>query len=211
MEKGLKLEILYLKSVSSTQTELIKELKNSSLSSPVCLYSDNQTDGIGSRGNSWIGEKGNLFFSFSIDKTEIPNIPMQSISIYFGYLFKETLKDFGSNVKLKWPNDIYLNKKIGGVITTLSGNNVICGIGINTISNVKNFDKLDIKIDNLSILNSFFKKVEKRISWNEVFEKFKVEFYKTNFITSDGINLKETILNSDGSITINNERKYSFR
>lgn len=211
MEKGLKLEILYLKSVESTQQKLIKDLKNKKLSSPICLYTDNQTAGIGSRGNSWIGEKGNLFFSFSIDINELSNIPMQSISIYFGYLFKETLNKLGSRVILKWPNDIYLNKKIGGIITNIIGKNVVCGIGLNTFSDVDEFDKLDIEVDNISILNYFFEKVEKKISWNEVFDKFKVEFYKTNFITSEGINLKNSVLNNDGSITINNERRYSLR
>jgi BirA family biotin operon repressor/biotin-[acetyl-CoA-carboxylase] ligase len=211
MEKGLKLEILYLDNIESTQTYLIENIKNITLKAPICVYSDNQTKGIGSRGNSWIGEKGNLFFSFCIDKSYLNHIPIQSISIYFGFLFKEVLSEFGSKVLLKWPNDLYLENKIGGIITNIVSNNIICGIGVNTTSHVNNFDRLDLEIDNLVILNSFFKKIEKRVSWNEVFNKFKVEFYNTNFVTSNGIYLKDSILNSDGSISINNERKYSFR
>ena len=62
------MEILYLDEVTSTQTWLIEQIKKNKLTPPVAVYAKKQTLGVGSRGNSWIGEDGNLFLSFAITK-----------------------------------------------------------------------------------------------------------------------------------------------
>ena len=54
---------------------------------------------------------------------------------------------------MKWPNDIYLikekPKKIGGVITNIARNTIICGIGLNTkFAPNDEFESLDIEIKN---------------------------------------------------------------
>jgi len=197
------LEIIYFKELESTQKYLLENLKEN-----ICIWTDNQTKGIGSRGNSWIGEKGNLFFSFSILKKDLPkDLPLQSTSIYFMYILKMVLNSLGSKVIFKWPNDLYLKNKVGGIITNIKNDIIIVGIGLNTNQSSK-FDNLDIKIGNLELLKLYFESLDK--SWKKVFDNFEKDFYKYKFITQN-IDLSKAKLNKDGSIQINNERIYSLR
>jgi BirA family biotin operon repressor/biotin-[acetyl-CoA-carboxylase] ligase len=60
------LRYIYFDKIDSTQKYLVEKIKLKELSPPICIWSEYQTNGIGSRGNSWIGKKGNLFFSFAV-------------------------------------------------------------------------------------------------------------------------------------------------
>ena len=87
MEKGYLLKIIYLKEIDSTHKYLIENLKNNNISTPIAIVSDIQTNGFGSRGNSWDSLEGNLFLSFSLNIDDLPNdLPLQSTSIYFSYI-----------------------------------------------------------------------------------------------------------------------------
>ena len=211
------LEIHFLDSIASTQTYLKQQLANKTLCAPVAVSAELQTNGIGSRENNWSGLRGNLFLSFALSLEQLPeDLKLESASIYFAYLLKEVLAQNGSEVFLKWPNDFYLDeKKIGGVITHLVGDVVVCGIGLNVVVAPKNFETLDIKLDKKTILDEFFKKVEKFPLWKQVFRKYKLEYHRNhNFFTHSGtqkIALKEAVLEDDGSLRINGERVYSLR
>lgn len=202
---------LYYEKITSTQKVLIEKIKKNEVSLPIVIWSEYQIDGIGSRGNKWIGKKGNLFFSFAYKKDEFSFVPIESLSIYFGWIFKKTLNELGSKCIMKWPNDIYLIDKnplkIGGVITTIVKNSIVCGIGLNTQFAPNNkFGCLDIKIKNDKILKSFFSNLEKKYNFKEVIYEFKKEFeeYKNLFLI-------EANLAEDGSLIINKKRVYSKR
>jgi BirA family biotin operon repressor/biotin-[acetyl-CoA-carboxylase] ligase len=126
------------------------------------------------------------------------------------FLLKEILSKYGSRVKFKWPNDLYLEKKVAGCISNIKNDIIIVGIGLNTKKS-KNFDALDIKINNKKILNKFLEKINKKILWKDIFSKLEKEFYNNEFVTSDNIKLQNAKLNEDGSIQIKNERIYSLR
>ncbi len=211
------MQIHWFDELESTQNYLKEELKQGRLKSPVAIAAARQTGGIGSRGNSWIGLEGNLFFSFAIARDELPDdLSLESSSIYFSYLLKETLAEENSQVWLKWPNDFYLNdKKIGGTITFLRDNDLLCGIGLNLLKSPQGFAHLDIKIDKKELLNKFFKKIKKKSSWKQIFSKFEVEFthskkHSTHF-ENNKISLENADLNDDGSLNIDGQRIYSLR
>jgi len=211
------LKIHYLDSVDSTQTYIKELIKNKSIKLPYAVSADIQTAGLGSRNNSWTGYKGNLFLSFAIKLEDLPkDLKLESASIYFAYILKETLKDEKSKVWLKWPNDFYMDdKKIGGMITNIVSDVLVCGVGINLIDSPENFDKLDIKIDKEILLSKYFKNLEIFLPWKQIFSKYKLEFYcNHNFFThnnNDKILLSEAELQDDGSILVNSERIYSLR
>ena len=198
-----KISFFYFEKIDSTQKYLLNNISGYSL--PVCIWSECQTNGIGSRGNKWIGECGNLFFSFADFLENYKDVPLQSLSIYFGWIVKEVLNDFGSKVVLKWPNDIYLERKIGGVITNVKGDKIICGIGINTKFAPDGFDCLDIEIKNDKILKSFFEKL-RVVKFSDVIDRYKKEFEKTK--RKFGI---EGTLLDDGAVLKKNEKVYSKR
>jgi len=201
---------IYYNTIDSTQKFLVERIKNSSLKPPVCVWSEHQTGGIGSRGNGWYGVRGNLFFSFAVNLCEYSFVPLQSISIYFGWLFKKTLNSFNSRVLMKWPNDLYIVDqqplKIGGVMSNVLKETLICGIGLNTVFKPEGFGRLDIDIKNDKILKSFFTLIEKKPSWESVIGEFKEEFEKTKGI----FNINGVLLD-DGSLEKNQKRIYSRR
>jgi BirA family biotin operon repressor/biotin-[acetyl-CoA-carboxylase] ligase len=209
------LEILFYKQLSSTHTYLKQYLKNNAHIKSIAIVTSNQTSGIGSRDNKWDGEEGNLYFSFAMPLDRLPeDLPIESSSIYFSYILKEIFQKHNSNVIIKWPNDFYINNnKVGGTMTNLYDNILLCGIGINLDKN--KYEILDIKIDIKEILTEYFSLLESKISWKQIFSKFSVEFYKNKdlFATIQGqkISLKEAILNKDGSLTIDNKKVFSLR
>jgi BirA family biotin operon repressor/biotin-[acetyl-CoA-carboxylase] ligase len=211
------LEILYLDEVTSTQIWLKEQIKQNNLTPPVAVYANKQTSGIGSRGNSWIGEDGNLFLSFAINKKDLPkDLKLESSAIYFAYILKEILEQKGSKVWIKWPNDFYIeDKKIGGLIINVIKDFLICGVGLNLKKAPSCFEKIDINIENRELVEEFTKKIKKFVSWKQVFRKYSVEFYKNKsfftHIDNNKTSMKEAVLNNDGSITINGERIYSTR
>lgn len=150
----------------------------------------------------------------------LENLPkdmkIESASIYFAYLLKMTLEDEKSKIWLKWPNDFYLgDKKIGGMITNIFQNSLVCGVGINLKHSYENFGKLDIEISRELLLKKYFINLQKEFSWKQIFSKYKLEFYKSqNFSTHQKdvrISLSNASLQDDGSVVCNNERIYSLR
>lgn len=217
VDKDCQLQILSLKSVESTQNYLKELLREKKVIPPYAVVADEQTMGIGSRGNSWTGLDGNLFLSFAIYVKDLPkDLKIESASIYFGYLLKESLEELGSKVWLKWPNDFYLNEqKLGGMITHAIKDILICGVGINLKNSPNGFTRLDIDINREKLLKHYFLKLEKLDTWKQVFSKYELEFWRNkNFFThsqNNKISFKNVALQSDGSIISNGERIYSLR
>ena len=211
------MQIRYLESVDSTQKYLKELLVSQKVNPPYAVVSNSQTNGVGSRNNSWSGMDGNLFLSFTIHLDELPNdLKLESSSIYFSYLLQKTLFELGSKVWLKWPNDFYIDDlKLGGMITNIVGNSLVCGVGLNLVNSPDGFGTLDIKIQREELLQKYFTNIEKKISWKQVFSKYKLEFYRNQkFFTHNNslrISLDKATLESDGSIIVNNKRIYSLR
>lgn len=209
------MKIIFFDKLPSTQQYLISNLKNRELKPPFCFATHYQTKGIGSRGNSWSSVDRGLYFSFCIDIIKLcDDINKQSLSIYFGYLFKEVLAHRGSNAWLKWPNDIYLgDRKICGILCNILNDVVVCGIGLNIDSrdycNVESFIQAD-----KSLLEDFFASFELK-GWKYVFENYKNEFYKNKSFTfhngDDVLSFQDAILLYDGSIKIGKEVFFSSR
>ena len=215
--KGSVLEIRWFEALESTQKRLVEDIKEAKVQPPIAYCTTQQIAGIGSRGNSWIGQSGNLFFSFALPMKELPkDLPLQSAALYFMFLLKECLAKRGSKVWLKWPNDLYIDqKKCGGCVTHKVGNTLICGIGINTHKAPKNFGVLDIRLDHQELLEEYFGLLASKIEWKQIFSKYKIEFHKSKeFATHIGdrvIELAQASLAEDGALIVKGERIYTPR
>ncbi|EJC12343.1 biotin-[acetyl-CoA-carboxylase] ligase [Helicobacter pylori Hp P-23] len=194
-------------SLPSTQTYLLEKLKNDALKAPVLIVAKNQSAGIGSRGNIWEGTKSALTFSLALNASDLPkDLPMQANALYLGFLFKEVLKELGSQTWLKWPNDLYLEgQKIGGVLVNVYKDMRVCGIGVNRVS--KKWACLDIGASDDWIIESFLKKIEENLFWGEVLSKYALEFHKNDSFSfhndwSELVSLKDAELLEDGRVCI---------
>ncbi|MGL2548325.1 biotin--[acetyl-CoA-carboxylase] ligase [Helicobacter pylori] len=194
-------------SLPSTQTYLLEKLKSNELKAPVLVLAKNQSAGIGSRGNIWEGVESALTFSLALNASDLPkDLPMQASALYLGFLFKEVLKELGSQAWLKWPNDLYLGgQKIGGVLVNVYKGMRVCGIGVNRVST--KWACLDIGISDDWIIESFLKKIEENLFWGEVLSKYALEFHRSNSFSfhndwGEAVSLKDAELLEDGRILI---------
>ena len=211
------MRIEFADSVPSTQKVLVEGLRNGEIQPPFVLVAKEQTQGIGSRNNTWSGLEGNLFFSFCMSETALPgDLKGESASIYFSMIMREVLAARGSKIWLKWPNDFYVgDKKIGGTLTTRVGEIYVCGMGINLKNAPENAGILDIDVSPSVAVGEFCKRLQTAPSWAEIFKKFENEFEKSReFVThfeGEEVSLKYAKLLSDGSLDIGGRRVFSLR
>lgn len=184
---------------------------------PFAVVADRQTQGVGSRGNRWDGLEGNLFVSFALSRSALPgDLKLESSSIYFAYLLKAVLQDAGSKVWLKWPNDFYVGtQKVGGAITALKQDTLVCGIGLNLQKAPSGFGIIDIEISRKKLLEGYFEQLEKFPQWKQIFRNYALEFDKSRrFFSHDNshkFSLKNAELCEDGAVICDGQRMYSLR
>ena len=159
--------------VSSTNDVAVKKIKQGYKAGIV--ISDAQSRGRGQYGRKWISKKGNLFFSifFIIDeRVQISKLVTSLLKIIKKILLKYTK----SNLNIKKPNDITIDKKkICGVLNeTLFYNNLkflVVGIGISIASspNLRNYQTTSLneitnkKVSKIELLKKIIKAFEIKI------------------------------------------------
>ena len=133
-------------------------------------------------------------------------------------IMQQFLHSLGSQAWLKYPNDLYIDRqKIGGILTQKVRDNIVCGMGINLISqDYANLEShISQKLTPQDLLNDFFESFVNFTSWKQIFSIYKLEFHKNNSFSfhfrNQRLCLKDAILNDDGSLSVNGERIYSLR
>lgn len=122
--------------VDSTNQYLLDRI-NELRSGDACV-AEYQQAGRGRRGRHWFSPFGaNLYLSMFWRLEQGPAAAM-GLSLVIGIVMAEVLRELGApDVKVKWPNDLYLNdKKLAGILVELTGKtgdaaNIVIGAGIN--------------------------------------------------------------------------------
>jgi BirA family biotin operon repressor/biotin-[acetyl-CoA-carboxylase] ligase len=134
---------IYLTTVDSTNSYASEMLRQNTAIEGTIIYTFNQTNGRGQRGNTWLGEPNknvalSLILTPGFLDAKDQFLLTKIISLSVADLMAELLQNQGNcTIKIKWPNDIYVNdKKIAGILieNTLAKNtiqNSIIGIGLN--------------------------------------------------------------------------------
>ena len=219
--------LIHLETVGSTMKEIKKHIGDKN----ICLIADEQTKGIGRRGNQWISPKGNIYLSFLLK---------YNLSIEDHFLFTAVSANsillclnnyINENIYIKWPNDIIVNgSKIAGIMTEIVEHNgikyVIIGIGINIETSPKlsdyktccayNFNsKITYEELLLNFLQIFFSEYAMIINneYNNIINKFRnnMKDLEKKIIILRPNGKKEIVilrnLNLDGSLLIEKEGK----
>lgn len=131
-------DIQFFGSLGSTNTYASQCLKTAEVQEGTVIFTDFQTAGKGHHGNSWESENGkNLLFSIILYPTSVSPDNQYFISIAISLGIYDFLHPLLPEVKIKWPNDIYVkNDKIAGILieNSVMGYTIescIAGIGIN--------------------------------------------------------------------------------
>ena len=169
----MKLKLIKLNSVKSTNDEAIKLIKKNKLS-PCLITAKRQTRGRGTMGKKWISEKGNLFISlfFQINSK---NIKANKFSVLNPRIIKNILAKYSKNkISIKWPNDLLIKKrKLGGILQEVieyrDKKFLIIGIGVNTKISPKNksFNSISLSACSNRIIKN-----------NEILVKIKLAYEK---------------------------------
>ena len=125
------------KQIDSTQKEIWRRIQSNTIKNGQLIRAENQTNGIGTHGRTWISTTNNITFSFYYEMNcNVKKI--EGLTIEIAQIIIEILKqEYNVQLEIKLPNDIYYNgKKIGGILTEskIVGDTVkyiVVGIGLN--------------------------------------------------------------------------------
>lgn len=122
--------------IDSTNQYLLDRIET--LQSGDACIAEYQQAGRGRRGRQWFSPFGaNLYLSMFWRLEQGPAAAV-GLSLVIGIVMAEVLRGLGAeNVRVKWPNDLYLNdRKLAGILVELTGKTgdaaqIVIGAGIN--------------------------------------------------------------------------------
>ncbi|QKJ02186.1 bifunctional biotin--[acetyl-CoA-carboxylase] ligase/biotin operon repressor BirA [Yersinia mollaretii] len=148
-------QVAVLPVVDSTNQYLLDRIGE--LKSGDACVAEYQQAGRGRRGRQWVSPFGaNLYLSMFWRLEQGPAAAM-GLSLVVGIVMAEVLHKLGAEkVRVKWPNDLYLNdKKLAGILVELTGKTgdaaqLVIGAGINltmreSTTNVINQDWINLQ------------------------------------------------------------------
>lgn len=120
---------------------------------PCLIVAHRQTAGRGRGANRWWSSEGALTFSLllSPDPNRLPLVRFPELSLTAGAAVCAALRPFAdsADVRLKWPNDVYVNgRKICGILIEVpsvgtresggtGGTDVVVGVGVNVNNRIE--------------------------------------------------------------------------
>lgn len=122
--------------IDSTNKYLLARV--SELESGETCLAEFQSAGKGRRGRDWVSPFGSNLYLSMYWRLEAGIAAAMGLSLVVGIAIADALTEYGvNNVKLKWPNDIYVDdRKLAGILVELSGQagdaaDLVIGLGLN--------------------------------------------------------------------------------
>ncbi|TDM31800.1 biotin--[acetyl-CoA-carboxylase] ligase [Macrococcoides canis] len=142
--------------LKSTQDEAEKIALSES--QPFLVISETQTEGRGRFKRHWSSQPDTGLWMSVVLQPDISLQKLTTFNLFIALALANTVRHYHSEVKIKWPNDIYLNdKKLSGFLTEIKGSQdnisqIICGIGVNLNTERTDFpDELESTATSLQI------------------------------------------------------------
>lgn len=146
--------LLVFETLDSTNSTA-KSLAREGAEDGTIVIAQTQTHGRGRFDRLWVSPEGGIYISVIIrPKVAAENVPL--LSFVAALSVAKTIESFGVHVRVKWPNDVRVNrKKIAGILLESeimegSVEYVIIGIGINVNVDITKLP-LDIQVKSTSI------------------------------------------------------------
>lgn len=138
LTQPLQFKILYLDVVTSTNTLARERLQLAKAIEGSVIFANEQTQGRGQLNSVWESNSGkNLLCSIVLSPVFITIDQQTYLNMAMCLAMLDTIKMFTPDANIKWPNDIYINKKkVAGLLleNAIQGDHIkysIVGIGIN--------------------------------------------------------------------------------
>lgn len=215
MEKNIfTKKIIFFEGISSTNSKA-KQLAINGVDEGAVMVAKMQKKGRGRFDRLWESPEGGLYLS-TILRPKIPSDKTTLLPLVASLAVNDTIKSYELSPKIKWPNDIRVNKKkIAGILleSEIKDNRieyVVLGIGINMNLDINHFSKelrssatsllIELKeaVDNQQFLKNLLSNLNDRYKQysNEDFDKI-INEWKQN---SDTIGKKVKINTSTEEI-----------
>lgn len=141
----------WLETCSSTNTWAIDHAEQ--LQSGDVVFTRRQTTGRGQHNRVWYAPAGVLTASFVLDRLPISQRTGFSLAAGLAviYAIEDLLPDLQGELRLKWPNDIWLqDRKLAGILCEVSSalsSRLIVGVGLNCRADFSqiNFSQINIE------------------------------------------------------------------
>ena len=182
-------QLYYYEEIGSTNDEAFR-LGSAGAPEGTVLIADRQTAGRGRMQRSWHSPEGTNIYTSIILRPEIELAKAPQISILAGVVVAEVLNDYcPDKVKLKWPNDVLIDrKKVCGILPQIKTsanavNFIVLGIGINVNINNDQFpDEIrDLATSLVIETGNKISRLELIISLYENLTKWYKQFLKKGF------------------------------
>lgn len=103
---------------------------------PFVVVTDEQTSGRGRLDRVWTAPPGSAILMTLVLERPHVDEALRTLPLLAGVVVAEVLERAGAVIALKWPNDVVsvvdgVTRKLGGIITELSTDAVLVGIGLN--------------------------------------------------------------------------------
>lgn len=127
------MERRHLAECGSTNTEALAHLRDRG--GPLIVSTDRQTAGRGRLGRAWQSDEAALTFSVALPLPA--ELDLSGLSLAVGCTVADVLDPASERIRLKWPNDLFLDgAKLGGILIEAvplptAQRGVVIGIGIN--------------------------------------------------------------------------------
>ena len=137
----MKFQIIHYAEIDSTNSEAWRLIDRRQAVANTVIIAKRQTKGRGQRGHHWQSSLGGLFMSVILQ----PNLAASQanqITLWAAWGIAKALNETGANVRLKWLNDLLIDRrKLGGILTEtrIEVDKIlyaVVGIGINWTNEV---------------------------------------------------------------------------
>ncbi len=109
---------------------------------PKAIFASSQKFGQGQLGRNWYSPKGGVWVSAAINRKDCKTNNSELYGLALAFAMVERFEQRGIDVKIKWPNDLFVEgKKLAGILTRLFSRGgdlrlLRVGVGLNVFNNV---------------------------------------------------------------------------
>jgi len=136
-EFGAKESMFYHYTNTGSTMDRARELALRGVDGGAVITAEKQSAGRGRNGRTWVSRQGGLFFTIlEFPRLAIADYTLLSLVMQIAVV-RAVSSVCGKQAYLRWPNDVYINRrKIAGITTEISGEGDLitwlsCGIGVN--------------------------------------------------------------------------------
>lgn len=193
-------DIRYFDVVDSTN-DVAKDIGASSDEGAIVI-AEMQEGGRGRKGGHWISPRGGVWMSIILKPNNSPSFASR-FTLMAGVAVAKTIREFGIEASLKWPNDVLVGEqKVCGILTEMDAevehiNFIVVGMGINVNVAVDDLSE-DIRPNSTSLSAIKGNDIDRTSFVQTLIRAFEVEYVRSrsqgfSSILEDWITLSGTI------------------